>query len=653
MDQILEGYFADFIGKNELRDLPEAAAFENFATHCVLRSALPPPYDFDISDLSCGDAAGVDAIAIFVNDRFTTAIEALDSSSSQRMGVHFFFVQAKRSSSFDQGDMLKFFSAVERFFIDTTGANPSDSLHKWITLKNDIYKRSAQFADNPKVTLYYVTSGTWNDVPLHVTEIASAKAKLESLRLFGSVAIVPIGAEQLRKSYRALTARISRQVNFEKHTIVPRIEGIRQALIGTLPVSEYLKLISADTGEIMRGVFYDNVRDFQGENAVNREITETLINDPTGNQRFVLLNNGVTIVAKAIRQIGTDFIIEDYQIVNGCQTSYVLYKNKNNLKGTEHVTLKLIETEDSDVANQITKATNRQTSVNLEAFAGLQQFHKELEAFYASFPKETRLYYERRSCQYDADNSVITSKIVTVPTQIKAFLSCFLEEPHQVHYYYGQLLRNYSEGKSRQLFSDRHSPFPYYLSSWLVLMVTREVRNHRAINPIWRYHIALIVRILVGGIFQKSSLVNAKQAENYCRKVVDHLRSAESQREIVVDAWSILCGEHGTSPPPNNATRSSVFTDSLIQRAAVQAPAVTKQYVGASQISIEAQYAGEITAVVADRHFGYVKYGHRHFLFHFSYKNPFTSADVGRKVRFRLTTMGDAIDATDVTRIEA
>ncbi len=69
----------------------------------------------------------------------------------------------------------------------------------------------------------------------------------------------------------------------------------------------------------MRGLFYDNVRDFQGDNPVNKEIDDTLKSDER--DLFVLLNNGITIVAESLSKTGDIFTIEDYQIVNGCQTS--------------------------------------------------------------------------------------------------------------------------------------------------------------------------------------------------------------------------------------------------------------------------------------------------------------------------------------------
>jgi hypothetical protein len=71
--------------------------------------------------------------------------------------------------------------------------------------------------------------------------------------------------------------------------------------------------------EVLSSIFYDNVRHWQEWNAVNREIKNTL--ESPNKKLLPLLNNGVTIVAKRVNPTGDKFLIEDYQIVNGCQTS--------------------------------------------------------------------------------------------------------------------------------------------------------------------------------------------------------------------------------------------------------------------------------------------------------------------------------------------
>lgn len=63
--------------------------------------------------------------------------------------------------------------------------------------------------------------------------------------------------------------------------------------------------------------FDDNVRDSQGYSTVNQEILSTLKEHP---ERFVLFNNGITIVCKKVELKNSEYELENPQIVNGCQT---------------------------------------------------------------------------------------------------------------------------------------------------------------------------------------------------------------------------------------------------------------------------------------------------------------------------------------------
>ena len=61
----------------------------------------------------------------------------------------------------------------------------------------------------------------------------------------------------------------------------------------------------------MRGVFESNLRDFQGpDNVVNNAIKATLASDHKA--RFVLMNNGVTIIARVLRRTANKFHIKDF-----------------------------------------------------------------------------------------------------------------------------------------------------------------------------------------------------------------------------------------------------------------------------------------------------------------------------------------------------
>ena len=251
----------------------------------------------------------------------------------------------------------------------------------------------------------------------------------------------------------------------------PKIAGVDEAYIGLLPGTEFVKLVSTDDGDLNRELFYDNVRDFQGHNPVNREIDHTLASEQLRGS-FPLLNNGVTIVARSINRTGDTFRISDFQVVNGCQTAHILFQNRTKVDAATFVPVKLVATGDSQVITDVIRATNRQTAVLPEALESLSDFHKNLEDFYvvreATRTAPDRVCYERRSKQYLMDK-INPSNIVTLTAQIKSFVAMFLNEPHSHPRYYGELLKSYEE----RLFVDDHEPTPYYASGVALIVIER------------------------------------------------------------------------------------------------------------------------------------------------------------------------------------
>lgn len=99
--------------------------------------------------------------------------------------------------------------------------------------------------------------------------------------------------------------------------------------------------------------------------------------------------------------------IENPQIVNGCQSSYLLFnasKQKIDLAKIS-IVVKIISTNNNDLSNEIVKGTNRQNIVMEEAFECTRQFHKNFEQFVNDYVADfsDKIYYERRAKQY-ADN---------------------------------------------------------------------------------------------------------------------------------------------------------------------------------------------------------------------------------------------------------
>ena len=540
-DRILASYMTDFLAEQGLVGLSESEAFERFASFCIISRHHPDTFDVEQTCVGGRGDLGIDAAALIVNEHLVTSAEEVDyfKNALKRLDVRFVFIQAKTTAHFETSDIAAFSLGVRRFFSRECPDDINPSLASLHSLKEYIYDSSIDMDRSPLCSLYYVTTGTWRaDAPL-VAAIDQVRTDLMATDLFGSVNFEPVDAESLKALYRQLKHKVTREILFEKHTILPAIGGVQEAYIGILPCQEYLKLTLNDDGTLNRRIFYDNVRDYQGNNAVNREIAATL-RDTKQTDRFALLNNGVTIVARDVAKIGAKFRLKDYQVVNGCQTTHVLVEHKRTLTDNVYLPVKLVVTSDSEVINQVIQGTNRQTEVSLESLRSLAPFQKKLEEFYAAVGRDRsiRLLYERRSKQYD-HQQLQRHQIISLATQTKCFIAMFLNEPHSTHRYYGELLRSY-EGR---LFLESHSPMPYFVSGAAFATLDTILRGDEAFRDMrpMRYQLLMVFRLLEED--ESLPYLNSRKIEHYCDVLAKTLDDPERSRSAFERAMTLVRGE--------------------------------------------------------------------------------------------------------------
>ena len=389
MDMITKSLLDDFSSEQELSKLPEDQRFEHFAAFITVKRQHGDT--FSTTDLVTGRGGdgGIDAFAAIVNGTLVTDLDELEdvTSTSGHLDVTLVFVQAERSAAFDSSKIGDFGFGVADFFSETPKLKRNRCIKESAALVQAIYRHSTKFKRGlPACKLYYVTTGRWENDPDLVARRDGVIADLEALQFFGQVDFYTVDANRIRELYLQAKNAIRREFDFANKAVVPPIPNVTEAYIGILPVKELLSILRDDDGEIAKSVFYDNVRDWQAYNDVNKEIQDTLLSDHSA--RFALMNNGVTIIARELGKVGNKFSIEDFQIVNGCQTSYVLFEaaRDNNLDPTIMVPLRLIVTQDEDMINGIIRATNRQTEVKDEQFFALTEFPKQLESFFNAFP---------------------------------------------------------------------------------------------------------------------------------------------------------------------------------------------------------------------------------------------------------------------------
>lgn len=521
MDRITKSLLNEFSKELNLELLSEDKQFEHFAAFLTIGRSLSESFETNDVVVGSGSDTGIDALAIIVNgsiiDDPDTVQELADLNGY--LDVSFVFVQAERSSNFETAKIGQFAFGVLDFFKDEPALPRNKEITKLASIMTAIYSQSSKFKrGNPSCKLYYITTGTWvSDVALEARRKATID-DLTSTRLFRSVDFTPVGAEGIQRLFRESRNSVAREFEFAQKTVVPEIEGVTEAYVGLLPAKEFLRLIEDENGEMLKGIFYDNVRDWQDFNTVNSEMRETLSSDAI-RSRFALMNNGVTIIAKTLRSTANKFYVEDYQIVNGCQTSHVLHDQRNVLNDAVMVPLRLIATRDEEVIASIIKATNRQTEVREEQLLALSEFQKKLEAYFMAFDESERLYYERRARQFGNVAGLEKTRIVTPGNLIRAYASMFLEEPHRATRSYRRIL----DRVGIDIFAQSHKLEPYYLAALAAYRLEYLFRNQILDGKyrVARYEILMALRLIQ--IPSPLPKMNSNEMERICKEFIREL----------------------------------------------------------------------------------------------------------------------------------
>ncbi|MEL6430910.1 MAG: AIPR family protein [Planctomycetota bacterium] len=566
-DVVLLSFVKDYSDADTLSHDP-GRSFSRFVATRLLQKyhGIDPPEVDDI--ITDGERdTGIDVLAIIVNDRIVADEAGVDYllKGLKRLDVDFVFIQIKSSDSFKSAEIGTFGHGVEQFFHPKNSMPSNDAIGHRRALKDYIFSKSVHMDRNPRCHMYYVTAGTWGQEGEALARIDSTCETLRDFHLFDLVEFQVLGASELKTISREIARGVVREASFERAAVFPMIDGVDEAYIGLMSGAEFLKPVEDEQGRLNRSLFYDNVRDFQGNNPVNQDISETLRTE-NSRDRFAILNNGVAIVAREIKRTGDTFRISNYQIVNGCQTTHVLFQHKKDIRTDVHVPVKLLATQNTKIITEVVKATNWQTPVLPEALESLAPFHRELEDYYLaqdpSKPPSQRIYYERRSKQYAFDQSIKTSRVITLPAQVLSFVSMFLNEPHSRYRYYGEVLKAYQS----RLFIHDHSPSPYYTSGLALVQTEALFRSQQSdgLSKEYKHHVLMMIRVLAAG--NKMPRLNSKEMEPYCQRINRPLKDRDAAKELINRAGKIVKSALRTfrsseTAPPN---RLRAFTQHLL-----------------------------------------------------------------------------------------
>lgn len=423
--------------------LSDSDFFELFTFDQVLKN-FDLSYDELLSGkVGTGGDGGIDGFFTFVNGEL--ADEDTDFSEFKRSPIiEAFLIQAKRSPSFSE-------IAVER--IDGTASdifNLQNDLQDFKSVYNHLLlDRVAVFrkafvdlaARHPRLKISYVycTRGDTSAMHPNVTHKSDALTnKIDNYFPNAEIDVIFMGARELLDSSR-IEKTYTLQLKFQENYIS---RGDNNYIV-LVCLPDYYTFISDENGYLRRYIFESNVRDYQGNVEVNRDILRTL--QSTDDMDFWWLNNGITVLTSKASIAGKTITLDDVQIVNGLQTSIVVYnylkdKPLEDKDKRRSVLLRILVTDSPEEMDKIIKATNFQTAIPPASLKATDRIQRNIEDYFLHHD----FYYDRRKNHYKNAGKP-SVKIVSIPYLAQSVMAIVLREPDNARARPSSLIKRESE----------------------------------------------------------------------------------------------------------------------------------------------------------------------------------------------------------------
>lgn len=532
-EPIINARFKKFRENYGLVNIPDGEAFEIFVNSAILTSHQPDAFkaDSELLEKICVGGSGdngIDGLAIKLNGILVKSKGEIEDiiNKSKTANIEFIFIQSKYKEKFDASELSSFIDGVRNFLNNKPIMDLNEKSSEMFTLKEHLMSDDIVYhwENNPSVRMYYVAMGKWRNIPQHLALADQAKIDIKALNIYDNIDLHFIDSESLKMILDSNENNFSAFIDTIITMELTQVDGVENSCIALCTGEEFAKMLTTEENVIRKSLFNDNVRDYQGENSVNSEILETIEEDPS---KFVLLNNGITVVCDEFITKNRRLKITNPQIVNGCQTSHVLFTAKK--RGLDiskiQVSVKFISTEDQEISNDIVRGTNRQNIVLDEAFEATKKFHKDLEEFFNHISDDytDKIYYERRAKQYSHHPSIKQIQKINLRILAQYFSAMFLNKPHLSHRHESFLLRE----QANILFQENQSKLPYFVSSYTFFQLEnlfRESNFYPELKP-YKAHLLMMFRESIGG--NVPNINNEKPIDIYSQRIINILKNQD------------------------------------------------------------------------------------------------------------------------------
>lgn len=418
------------------QEYEEAGTFESEAEYFEYFAAAQILKDYDLSDdeienglIGAANDGGCDGMYTFLNSNliFGDQIETITAPKESKIEV--VILQAKRENSFKEDPILKWKTVSDNLLqlsntLDEFSLRYNEDVLESFRIFRDLYTKLIRNRIKLKFRFCYVTYAI-ECHPNVKQQAEELKAIIKKNYPAADVYVDFIGAEELFEKYNSVAETV---VN------LPLVEmpiglGKNKDYVGLVSLAEYFKFIIDDNQGLRKNFFEANVRDYQGKNAVNSCIRDTL-EDTESTEDFWWLNNGITILASEITMANSrELQLTNPEIVNGLQTSNEVYNFysqdiKRLEKENRNILVRVIVPETEKVRDDIIFATNNQTNIPKSSLRVTDPIHLQIEMYF----KSRGLYYDRRK-NYYKNQGKKAKDIVGVSFLGQCLITLFLQKP--------------------------------------------------------------------------------------------------------------------------------------------------------------------------------------------------------------------------------
>lgn len=556
---ILNGCISQFKKDNELT-LKDSELFEVFtATQLTKRMELS--YE-EVEDaiIDGGNDGGLDSFFILLDEQVITSEEELDSitiTANSLLDIR--IIQSKTEKTFTETTLDKLITSAPNLYDLELSDHAllvrfNTSLVQKILTFRVAWQAAVQKNAKIHITYYYACQANEVQVVPAFEEKVKQLVDQTTRKVIGAeVAFQLLSARELLGLYNKTTSR-KLELQFKETPISVSYDTECIGYLGVVELSNYFNFLVDQDGVLHENIFESNIRHYQGDVEVNRQIQNTLLSDRK--RDFWWLNNGITIIASKVGQYGKTLMLENAQVVNGLQTSYTIGKNYSVDKSdSRSILVKVIESVEKETIDQIISATNNQNKVSSTLLRATDVTQRSIELFFLN----KGLYYDRRKNFYKNQGKPV-AKIFSIQFTAQAIETIVNRSPSTARSKPTTLIK---EEKSYKNIFDPNVNFTVYLNCCLLVQKTIDFIKNKitsAEKPLarnFKYHLA---RIVTSQFLKKADYTNTDLEKVDLEKIDDTiLHEAYSLLLIIIKKYQ----DQNKNENIINIAKSNKFTDNL------------------------------------------------------------------------------------------